>query len=275
MKYISLIFLTVYLISGCSARISEPAIIVIKGSDSMFHLTESLAAEYMKQNPGVSIYVSGGGTTEGIKSLIRGEIDICTASRNLKPSETKSLAEYYGSVGMFHLIAKDALIIFTNKKNSVRDITLKQLKEIFECQITNWAELGGKQQEIQIVTRNPNSGTYLYFKDHVLEGGDYCNKAVTRSTTNDLIGYIEKNENSIGYGSMGFEGDVVHLKIDGIEPSEKNAQNDTYPITRYLHFFTTQAPKGAVKNFVNWVLSPEGQRIIKQSGFIPLWEITY
>jgi len=270
-----MIFLITLIFAGCSARIGEPAIIVIKGSDSMLHLTKNLAAEYMKQNPGISIYVYGGGTAEGIRSLIRGEIDICTASRNLKPDETKSLAEYYSSVGMFYLIAKDALSIFTNKENNVRDISSKQLKEIFECQITNWAKLGGKQQEIQIVTRNPNSGTYLYFKDHVLEGGEYCVEAVSKATTNDLIEYIEKNENAIGYGSMGFEGDIAHLKIDGIEPSEKNAQNDTYPITRYLHFFTTQAPKGAVKNFVNWVLSPEGQRVIKQSGFIPLWEITY
>jgi phosphate transport system substrate-binding protein len=273
-KILTIIFFLALLIYNCSSKPGEHAVISIKGSDSMLQLTENLAAEYMKHNPGISIYVYGGGTAEGIKSLIKGEIDICTASRNLKPAETKSLAEYYGSIGLFHLIAKDALSVYTNKNNTVRDLTFEQLRNIFDCKITNWKELGGKDQKITTVTRNPSSGTYLYFQEHVLEGNKYCNDAVTKSTTNDVISYIEKNENAIGYGGMGFPGNINHIKINGIEPSEENAQNDTYPITRYLHFFSTQLPKGAVRNFVNWVISPEGQTIVKQSGFIPLWEVT-
>lgn len=239
----------------------------------MLQLTDNLAAEYMKLNPGISIYVSGGGTSEGVRTLIRDEIDICTASRNLKPEETKALADYYGSVGMFFLIAKEALCIYINPYNPVKNFTLDELKNIFECDISNWNQLGGKNQKIIPVIRNINSGTHYYFKEHVLAGDNYCDDAVVEPTTRNVIEYIESNEAAVGYGSMGYKGKIVYAKINGIDPSERNAQNDTYPITRYLHFYTTKIPKGAVKKFIDWTLSPEGQKVIKQSGFIPLWEI--
>jgi len=268
---ISLLFL---FILSCSFKQNEDARIIIKGSDSMLLLTENLAQEYMKLNPGVSIYVYGGGTAAGIKSLISGEIDICTASRNLKPEETKSLAEYYGTVGLFYLVAKDALSIYVNPYNPVKYLSLDNLRKIFECKVTDWSELGGKNQKIFPVIRNQNSGTHLYFKEHVLEGDEYCDASVIKATTPEIIEYIEQNENAIGYGSIGYQGNVVRAKIEGIEPSEENARNDSYPITRYLHFFTTNVPRGTVKNFIDWVLSPDGQRVVKQSGFIPLWEVT-
>ena len=106
-----------------------------------------------------------------------------------------------------------------------------------------------------------------------MSGGDYCDDAVVEATTAEIINFVEENENAIGYGSMGYKGKIAYAKINGIEPSEKNAQNDTYPLTRYLHFFTTQVPTGTVKKFIDWVLSPEGQKVVKQSGYIPLWEL--
>ncbi|MCU0412870.1 MAG: substrate-binding domain-containing protein, partial [Ignavibacteriaceae bacterium] len=177
--------------------------------------------------------------------------------------------------GLFYLIAKDALCVYINKSNPIKDYSIEQIKNIFECQVINWNELGWEDQEIFPVIRNLNSGTHLYFKEHVLEGAEYCNSAIVKSTTDDVIEFIEQNTNAIGYGSIGYSGNFSYASINGIEPSEKNAQNDTYPITRYLHFFTTQIPKGSVKNFVDWVLSPEGQRIVKQAGYIPLWDLNY
>ena len=272
MKYIFYLYLIPLLISACSSKTSELAIITIKGSDSMLQLIENLAEEFMKQNPGISIYVQGGGTAEGVRSLIRGDVDICTASRNLQPEEAKALADYYGTVGLFYLVAKDALCIYVNPYNPVKNLTLEQLRNIFKCKVTDWSVLGGKHQKIIPVIRNLNSGTHLYFKEHVLEGDEYCDEAIVEQTTPDIINFIEENENAIGYGSIGYKGKVAYAKIEGIEPSEKNAQNDTYPITRYLHFYTSRVPKGIVKNFIDWVLSPDGQKVIQQSGFIPLWE---
>ena len=275
MKSFSISILLIIIAFGCSFKPVEVARITIKGSDSMLPLTEKLAEEYMKLNPEISIYVYGGGSAEGIKALIRNEIDICTASRNLQPEEAKALADYYGTVGLFYLVAKDALCVYVNSNNPVKKLSLDEVRKVFDCEITDWSEVGGKHQKIVTVIRNLNSGTHLYFKDHVLEGNEYCDDAVIKPTTNDLIEFIEQNEDAIGYGSIGYTGDIDYLKINDIEPSEKNAQNDTYPITRYLHFFTTQVPKGAVKQFVDWVLTPDGQRVVKQSGYIPLWDITF
>ena len=154
-------------------------------------------------------------------------------------------------------------------------ISVRQLKDIFECKITNWKDFGGKNEPIIPVIRNTNSGTYLYFKEHILGGDEYCDDAVVKPTTRSIIEYVAANENAIGYGGMGYKGAVIDAKVNGIAPTAENARNDSYPITRYLHFFTTKTPKGAVKNFIDWVLSPEGQMVVKQSGFIPLWEIKF
>ena len=269
-KNIILIFFLLFL--SCSYKPTEKKEIKIVGSDTMLELTLNLAEQFMKENPGISITVSGGGTATGIKALIKNETDICTASRNLKPEEAKNLAEYYGSLGLVFLIAKDALSIYLNPHNPIKNLTLNQLKEVYTGKIKNWKAFGGKDTTIVAVTRNPNSGTYLYLKDHILEGENYTGNSLVKSTTKEVIRFVEENENSIGYGGMGYKGKVIDAKIEGVEPSENNVRNDTYPIIRYLHFFTSKTPDGTIKKFIDWVLSPAGQSIVKKSGYIPLWE---
>lgn len=273
MKTILHIFLVYGLLFGCSSNISNRNVVTISGSDTMFELTSALAEEYMKEHPGISVKVGGGGTAAGIKSLIDGNIDICTASRNLKPFEAKALADYYGSLGLVFLIAKDALSIYTNPQNPVDDLSSDQLRKIFTSQINNWKEVGGIDTTIQIIIRNPNSGTYLYFKDHILEGKEYGSNAMVIPQTKEIIKKVEENINAIGYGGMGYTGNVIHIKINGVEPTEQNVRNDTYPIIRYLHFFTIKYPTGEIKRFIDWVLSPAGQSVVRRSGFIPLWEL--
>lgn len=271
-KFLFIFIACIVFAAGCSSNISKRNIVTISGSDTMFELTSKLAEEYMKDHSGISVKVDGGGTASGIRQLIKGEIDICTASRNLKPDEAKQLADYYGSLGLVFLIAKDALSVFVNENLPINNLTTTQLKKIFKGEITNWKELGGPDSLIQIVIRNPNSGTYLYFKDHVLEGEDYYRDAIIISTTREIVNFVGKNYSAIGYGGMGYKGNVKHIRIDSIEPTEANVRNDTYPIARYLHFFTTKSPGGNTKKFIDWVLSPAGQSIIRQTGFIPLWE---
>ncbi|MFZ1517713.1 MAG: phosphate ABC transporter substrate-binding protein [Ignavibacteriaceae bacterium] len=268
-KYFIILLL---IFNSCSYKPIETNEIRIVGSDTMLELTSKLAEQYMKENPGISIIVEGGGTAEGIKALIKNQTDICTASRNLKPEETKLLADYYGSLGLVFLIAKDALSIYVNPKNTVNDLSITQLKEIYSGKVNNWTVLNGKDTLIVPVVRNPNSGTYLYFMEHVLEGNEYTPNSVTEPTTKEIVKFVEDNENAIGYGGMGYKGNVIHARINGVEPSENNVRNDTYPIIRYLHFFTTKTPSGTIKNFIDWVLSPSGQSVVRKSGFIPLWE---
>jgi len=272
MKYI-LFYLVIFLtLNSCSFQLNQKNVVRIVGSDTMFELTSLLAEEFMKEHSNISIYIKGGGTAEGIKSLIKNECEICSASRNLKPDEAKELAEYYGSLGLVFLIAKDALSIYLNKDNNVKCLTSSQLKNIYKGEIKNWKELGGADTLISVVTRNPNSGTYLYFKDHILEGENYMSDAIIKSTTKDVVKFVAENVNAIGYGGMSYAQNIIHSTIDGVEPNEINVRNDTYPITRYLHFFTTKTPGGAEKKFIDWVLSPKGQRIVRKAGFIPLWE---
>ncbi|MFA6598726.1 MAG: phosphate ABC transporter substrate-binding protein [Ignavibacteriaceae bacterium] len=260
------------LLNGCAANLYRTSSIKIIGSDTMFVLTSNLAEAYMKEYPGISLHVEGGGTSEGIKALLNNKTDICTASRNLKPEEAKLLADYYGSLGLVFLIAKDGLSIYVNPSNPVKDFNLQQLKDIYTGKISNWRALGGKDTSITTVTRNPNSGTYFYFKEHIMEDENYSSSAIVVATTKEIVNFVSKNTNAIGYGGMGYKGHIFHAKINGIEPNEENVRNDTYPITRYLHFFTTKSPGGVVKNFIDWVLSPAGQNVVRKSGYIPLWE---
>ena len=271
-KILFILVVYIFVVAGCSSKISKGNIVTISGSDTMFELTSKLAEEYMKDHPGISVKVDGGGTASGIRQLIKGNIDICTASRNLKPEEAKDLAEYYGSLGLVFLIAKDALSIYLHPENPVKNLTFDQLKKIYIGDINNWKLVGGIDTLIQPVTRNPNSGTYLYFKEHILEAEEYVNSSLIIPTTREIVRYVEQNINAIGYGGMGYTGKVKHIKIDGVEPTETNVINDTYPIIRYLHFFTTKSPGGEVKRFIDWVLSPAGQSVVRKSGFIPLWE---
>lgn len=272
MFYKSILFLFIILITGCSGSRLDNNTIKITGSDTMLELTSNLAEVYMKEHPGISIQVQGGGTAEGIKSLINDNTDICSASRILEPQETKLLADYYHSIGLIYLVAKDGLSIYTNPYNPVKNLTLDQLKDIFTGKINNWKTFGGKDTSIIIVTRNPNSGTYLYFKEHVLLGENYTSNSIVKATTKAIVNYISEHSNAIGYGGMGFNKKVTHLKINGIESVEENVINDTYPITRYLNFITTNSPNQIVKEFINWVLSPAGQSVVRKSGYIPLWE---
>lgn len=276
MKYKIIIFILLIL-SGlsCSYRPGNAVTIRIKGSDTMFYLAKNLAEEYMKRNPGISIYVEGGGTVSGVKALLSGEADIITASRNLKAEEVKELADKYGVIGISFSIAKDALSIYVNQNNSAKDFTLQQIKNIFTCNVTNWNEVGGNDYPIKLIMRSPNSGTYLYFKEHVLGNDEYCNNAIVKSTTESIIEEVANDKNAIGYGGVGYSGRTIHASINGIEPTEENVRNDSYPISRYLYLYTLSSPSGKIREFINWVMSPEGQQIVERSGYISLFEITF
>ncbi|MDQ1266251.1 MAG: phosphate transport system substrate-binding protein [Bacteroidota bacterium] len=272
-KLLFLIFIITFI--ACSNIRVGTIIIRIEGSYTMLRLTEALAAEYMKANNSVSIYVRGGGTAVGIKSLAAGSVDICTASRTLKSDEVRQLAENYGTIGISYLIAKDALSIYLNPENPVKNIKLTDLKKIFICKIINWKEIGGNEAPINLIIRPPNSGTHFYFREHVLEGENYCSSALIKESLDGVIEEVSGSINAIGYGGIGSSELVAHVAIDGVIPSEENIINDKYPITRYLYFYTIKNPQGHVRDFIEWTISPEGQKVVKNSGFVPLWNIKY
>lgn len=251
---------------------SHSNIIRIKGSDTMLLLNKKLAEEFMINHPGISIYVEGGGTETGVTSLINNNVEICAASRPLQPNEIKKLGERFSTVGMSFLIGRDALSIYINPENPVKNLTLEQIEKIFTCQITNWKELGGIDEKINAITRSSTSGTNLYFINHVLKGEKICSDIPEANTTKEIIEYVIGNRASIGYGGIEFGDSTLHSSINGIMPTEENVLNNTYPISRYLRYYTSRKPAGNVKFFIDWVMGEEGQNLVSSMGYIPLWK---
>lgn len=259
----------------CNAtrQVASSSTIRLKGSDTMIILAELWAEEYMKSNPGIAVYAEGGGTATGMEALINGEVDICTASRPIRPNEARRLVERQGYLGVSFLVAKDALSIYLHPENPVRNLTMAQLKEIYTGRITSWKEVNGQDAEVVLFSRSPNSGTYLYFQEHVLEGQPYSPSATTRTGTEAIAREISKNPSAIGYGGIAYGKDLVHCKINNVAPTEENVRNDSYPISRYLYFYTIKEPSGGVKKFIDWVLSKDGQAAVKEIGYVPLREV--
>lgn len=272
MKFIVFILVSI-LITSCFGDFSnDTTIIRIKGSDTMLQLNKTLAEDFMKENPGISVYVDGGGTGTGVNALINNNIEICAASRPLEPTEIKQLGEQFSTVGMSFLIGRDALSIFINKENPVKDLTLDQINKIYGCEILNWEELGGENKPIQAITRSSASGTNLYFRKHVLQGEKICEKIPIANTTQEIIDFVKKNKNAIGYGGIGYADSTLQCSVNSIAPNRKNVLNNKYPISRYLRFYTTSKPKGNVKKFIDWVTSEKGQKIVEITGYVPLWQ---
>lgn len=272
MRYI-FVFVVLISFTNCSSLNSdESKIIRIKGSDTMLLLNQRLAAEFMKEHKGLSVYVDGGGTGTGVEALIRNNVEICAASRPLEPVEIQKFGEEFSTVGMSFLIARDALSIYINSKNNVKNLTIDQIAKIFQCEINNWRVFGGNDAQILPISRSSASGTYLYFIKHVLKGEDLCNSIPIVNTTREITKYVNNNIAAIGYGGIGYTDSSMQCRVNGVEPTRENVLNNTYPISRYLRFYTSRKPKGNVKLFIDWVTSQNGQKIVESMGYIPLWE---
>jgi phosphate transport system substrate-binding protein len=269
-RFLSFLIFFVCMLPGGYSQPENIRIIRVKGSDTMRILLDRLAEEYMKKIPGIAIFVEGGGTALGIRDLIQNRIDICTASRTIRPEEVRLLAKNYNRIGINTRIAKDALSVYLNPQNPLRNLSMPQLEDIFTGKVVNWKSVGGNDAPIRLLIRSPNSGTFLFFKEHVLGGKDYSPAAKTESTTMAIIEEVSEDINAIGYGGLAYGANVIHCKIDGVPPSARNVKNNRYPIIRYLYFYTIDTPQGYVKAFIDWVLK-DGQQIIREVGYIPLW----
>jgi phosphate transport system substrate-binding protein len=265
-----------FFLHACSSTRSVSTIapvIRIKGSDTMVILAQRWAEEFMRRYGGFAVYVEGGGSRTGIDALIKGEIDICTSSRPLQATEVQRLAQRQQNVGIAFLVAKDGLSIYLHPDNPIRDLRLEQVKGIYTGKIRNWREVGGKDEPIVAFSRAPSSGTYLYFQEHVLDDEAYGEVVINLPTTAAIAAEVAKNPQAIGYGGLAYGKDVVHCKINGVSPTDECVREDKYPIARYLYFYTIKKPEGVVKLFIDWVLSKEGQKIVKEVDYIPLFAL--
>ena len=216
--------------------------ITVKGSDTMVILSQKWAEVYMKKHPETSIQVTGGGSGVGLAALINGSTDIANSSRPIKSSEVEKLKEKYQSSGIEIACAKDGLSVFLNKGNKVSELTIQQLGDIFSGKITNWKQVGGKDAIIQLYGRESSSGTFDFFKEHVVKT-DFSPKCNTLPGTAAIVNAIKKDANGIGYGGAAYAEGVKDCKVKkdaksaGVFPTEKTIKDHTYPITRYLYAF--------------------------------------
>jgi phosphate transport system substrate-binding protein len=266
----------IFFSAGCSTNrpsaIKDGGTIRIKGSDSMLLLVQRLAERYMSEHPDKIIAVEGGGSGVGVQSLIKGTSDICAASRPLTPEEVRLIAQKYQSLGVSILCAKDVLSIVVHPSNPVKDLTEQTIKGIFTGTIGDWGELGGRPGPITVYRRESNSGTYLYFEDHVLLGEEYSRASVSVPGAKAMINAVAAESSAIGYSTSVYARGVNSLSVNGAEPTMANVREGRYPISRYLYFYTVNPPEGDVKKFVDWVTGREGQRTVKQNGYVPLYE---
>ena len=249
--------------------------LTVKGSDTMVILGQRWAERYMQKHPGTTVQVSGGGSGTGIAALLNGTTDIANASRPLKDTErTQLAARGHGNAVETH-VALDALAVYVNVANPLPPIDVEHLGRIFKGEITNWREVGGPDQPIVLYSRENNSGTYAYFKEHVLENADFAQTAQTLPGTAAVINAVSHDPNGIGYGGIAYGSGVKHLALgpagaDAIEATMENAVSGRYPLSRFLNMVTAGAPAGLARDYVDWILSPEGQQLVESVGYYPL-----
>lgn len=249
--------------------------ITVKGSDTMVILAQKWAEVYMKKNPTQTIQVTGGGSGVGISALINGSTDIATSSRPMKSSETQKLKARFNSLGVEIPCAKDGISIYVNKANGVSELSVKQIGQIFSGQITNWKQVGGVDAGIKLYGRESSSGTFVFFKDNVVKT-DYAPSCQTLPGTAAIVNAVKKDKYGIGYGGAAYAEGVKDCKVKKDDkspaylPTAETIKNKTYPISRYLYMYLRNRPTGETKAFIDWILSPEGQKIIEGVGYFPV-----
>lgn len=274
--------LSVIFLSPAFAASAKRNSIQIKGSDTMVNLAQSWAERYMEANPAEFAAVTGGGSGTGLSSLISGACDIAMSSRNIKEKEI-ALAKQKGINPYEIKVGLDGLAVVVHLKNPVNKLTLDQLAGIFSGRITNWKELGGLDSKIAVLSREVNSGTHVYFKEHVLRKNDpnskeeFAASALMLPSSQAIADEIAGNIQAIGYYGMGYispkQQPVSIAKDDKSEfvaPTIENVLSGKYPISRPLFLYTNSEPQGLVKKFVDFVLSKEGQEIVLETDFVPI-----
>jgi len=244
--------------------------IVIKGSTTVLPIAQAVLEAYMKENKGVQISLSGGGSGEGIKALIDQSTDIADSSREIKKEEIE-LAESKGVKPVAHVIAYDAIMPVVNPKNNVQGLSIDQLSQIYQGKITNWKEVGGADLKIVVISRDSSSGTFDSWDNFVMKKARVAPTAQMLASNGAVVTAVSKNKYAIGYLGMGYvNSSVKGLKVNGVMASAQTALSRQYPMSRELYMYTNGQPKGEVAKFIAFIKSPKGQEIVKKEGFVPL-----
>ena len=271
---------------GGGQQAAKPAKTIIqnKGSDTMVNVAQVWAEEYAKAAPGVEVEVSGGGSGVGIAALLKGAVDIANASRDIKPGEMEQAEKNTGQKPVGFNVGYDALAVYVHKDNPLSEITLEQLSDLYAegGKTTRWSELGVKipgvsDDTIVRVSRQSSSGTYEFFREHALGNKDFRLGSRDLSGSKEVVELVGGTLTAIGYSGMGYATPAVKmLKVaakagaPAVAPTVAGVHDGTYPMARSLHLYTLGEPQGAVKQYIDWILSDAGQKVVEESGYVPV-----
>lgn len=265
-----------------AAAFEKTTAIQIKGSDTMVNLVQAWTEAFSLLHPEVSIAITGGGSGTGIAALISGTCDIAISSRTMEEKEIRQ-AEDKGIKPHQEIVALDGIVVVVHPRNPVKYLTMDQLREIFMGNIKNWKIVGGANLRIVLLSREVNSGTHIFFKEHVLRRAkskgqeEFSPSALMMPSSYAIAEETANNENAVGYYGMGYispRQKVIAVAKDAsspfFEPTVENIRSNAYPISRPLYMYTNGTPQGAVRELFNFIFSREGQEIVKKTDFVPI-----
>ncbi|MGO9308791.1 MAG: phosphate ABC transporter substrate-binding protein [Spirochaetia bacterium] len=270
--------------AGTTAGVSapaEPIAIQNTGSDTLLNLALAWAERYMSENPQVRISVTGGGSGTGIAALINGTIQIANASREMTAEEIGQ-ARKNGITPLRFIVALDAIAVVANPGNPVKGLTLQQLSDMYTGKIVRWADVGGANRPVVLLSRESNSGTYVYFLEQVIRQGDskstalFSPRTLLMPSSQGISAEVEQNPNAIGYDGLGYvtpaqKTIAVARTAAGpyVLPTARTVLDNSYPVSRPLFMYTAGEPTGPVKAYLDWVVG-DGQKLVREVGFVPL-----
>ncbi len=263
---------------------AAPVTIQVKGSDTMVNVAQAWAEEYKKVAPHVDVEVSGGGSGVGIAALEKGAVDVANASRNMKPEEIEQAQRNTGKIPKEFIVGYDALAVYVHKDNPIEEITLEQLAQIFAegGGVTRWSQLGitlpaVTDDEIVRVSRQSSSGTYEFFREHVLQEKDFKLGSRDMNGSKEVVELVANTKTAIGYSGMGYATPSVKMLrlapsagAPSVAPTVAATLDKSYPLARSLQIYTLGEPEGEIKNYIDWILSPAGQRLLEENGYVPV-----
>ena len=282
-----LLSMVIFLLAACGQSDvgnshSQTLYIQDKGSDTIVNLALAWAEKYQVEHPDVSISVTGGGSGTGIAALLNKTTDIANASRQMQAVEVQQ-AKKNGFDPVEFVVARDAIAVAVNPANPVNQLTFQQISDIYSGKINNWSQVGGLDRPIVRLSREVNSGTHVYFRDTVVRLGDSKSKTFFAADTlllpssEGIVSELRQNPNAIGYDGLGYiPSDLKKIAVarqaggSFVLPSVASVNDKSYPIARDLYMYTAGQPSGAVKAYLDWIVSPEAQAIVVSLGFVPI-----